>query len=233
MKQFKLYAIVWALALGIFNLCTFLVPATENAAKFTAAFWVGYVAITLALLIHLIASFFALRILDAARIFYRLPFLTGGYVTLALMLLCGGIFMAVPGLPYWGGIILCSAVLAVQLVLLVRALGAVQAVEAVEKANAASTAFFRELSLLSLSLCTTAPESLRATVRRVHEAIRFSDPIATEGEAECLTELRCSFTAFSDAVEGEDNELATNTANEFLTRLDRRNALARALKKKA
>ena len=49
-KNFKSYAIIWAIGLGIFNLCAFLVPSPT---KFTPSFWLGYAFITIAFILQL------------------------------------------------------------------------------------------------------------------------------------------------------------------------------------
>ena len=49
-KNFKLYAICWAILLALFNVIVFVSPAEAmGLSKFGGAFWAGYLFITLAL----------------------------------------------------------------------------------------------------------------------------------------------------------------------------------------
>ena len=227
MKLIKYYVAAFALALGVFNLTVFLVPETANAGKFTAAFWAGYAAITLAFLLHFIATVLALRMAGGEKQLHALSLIRPSLITLLVMLVLGGCFMTIPTLPYWGGIILCSAVLAVELCVMLRTLGAMQGAAAVGSKVNAATLCMRELTLLSLSLATTAPEDLRDVTRRVHEAIRYSDPVEAPALAALHIELRDAFAAFSDAVEEGDEELAEASAGDFLARLALRNEKTR------
>ena len=42
-KNFKLYAVVWAVLVALFNAIVFITPSGyEGASKFTDTFWIGY-----------------------------------------------------------------------------------------------------------------------------------------------------------------------------------------------
>ncbi|MBQ5361946.1 MAG: hypothetical protein IIU63_01235, partial [Clostridia bacterium] len=74
MKKFGVYSAIWAVVLGIFNLIVFLTPSEAGGMyKFGGAFWVGYIAITVAFVAQLVCAFFALKEKNQTKLFYNIP----------------------------------------------------------------------------------------------------------------------------------------------------------------
>lgn len=105
-KNFKSYAIVWAIGLVIFNLCAFLIPSET---RFTPSFWLGYGFITLAFILHLGTAFFGFKEESKEKLFLNISTITISFTTLICTAIVGAITMAVPGIPEWLGSILCFA----------------------------------------------------------------------------------------------------------------------------
>ena len=99
-KSIGVYSVIWAICLAVFNVITFVTPnEIGGVSKFTASFWVGYVFITVAFIGQLVCAFFALKAENVKKMFYRIPMISISYTGLILMLIAGGIFMAIPTLP--------------------------------------------------------------------------------------------------------------------------------------
>ena len=105
---FPKYVIIWLIMLAIFNVICFVVPSTIDGGYIrTGSFWVGYIFISLAFLGQLICAWIALKSDSVSKLFYNIPLITISYTGLILMLIVGSLFMIIPALPVWLGIILC------------------------------------------------------------------------------------------------------------------------------
>ena len=121
-KNFKFYAITWAILLALFNILVFLTPnEAAGMTKFGGAFWSGYVFITLAFIGQLICGYAAFRADTREKLFLNLPLITISYAALVASVVLGTLCMMLPGLPNWVGILLCAAVLALNAVAVVKA----------------------------------------------------------------------------------------------------------------
>ena len=46
-KSFKIYSLIWAICVAVFNVITFVTPnEIGGVSKFSGSFWVGYIFIT-------------------------------------------------------------------------------------------------------------------------------------------------------------------------------------------
>ena len=199
--------------------------------KFTASFWVGYVFITVALIGQLVCAFFALKAENIKKMFYRIPMISISYTGLILMLIAGGIFMAIPTLPEWIGIIVCVAILAFNAIAVIKATAAAEVVGGIDEKVKTQTFFVKSLAADAQSLMTSAKsDELRTEAKKVYEAIRYSDPMANDALAELDIQIKRQFNAFSDAVKAEDDELAKETADALAEIIERRNQECKLLK---
>jgi len=230
-KSFGIYSIVWAICLALFNVIAFVTPnEIAGVSKFSGSFFVGYIFITVTFLAHLAASFAAFNVKNIKTLYYRLPLLSVGCIALAVMLLAGGAAMAIPALPEWSGIIVCSLILGAYLVALISAASAAGVVGGIDEKIDAKTAFMRALCADAHSLIAAAKgEALAAEAKRVYEAIRYSTPVSNDGTAALNERIKHQFTAFADAVGDGDGELAHEHADSLAALLrERENDLKNA-----
>ena len=145
-KNFGLYSIVWALCLAVFNVITFVTPnKIGELSKFSGSFWVGYIFITVAFLGQLICAFMAFKAENLKKFFYRIPLISISYGGAIAMLIFGSVFMAVPTLPEWIGIIVCVVVLAFNAISVIKATAAANIVNGIDEKVATQTLFIRSL----------------------------------------------------------------------------------------
>ena len=231
MKRFGVYSAIWAIALGIFNLIVFLTPNEAGGMyKFGGAFWVGYIAITVAFVAQLACSFFTFKKKNLTKLFYNIPLISISYAGLVIMLIVGTLCMAIPDLPNWIGIIVCALVLLFNAISLIKASAVARAVAGIDEKIAVETSFIKGLTAQAELLMNTAIDELRATAKKVYEAIRYSDPISNAALASLDAQIGRQFTAFSDAVKGVDPELAKNEAATLIEMLESRNQQCKCLK---
>lgn len=119
-KNFKFYIIGWAVLFALFNIIVFLFGGIDNEIKYTESFWIGYVFITVCLLGQLVVSYFALNQDTLKKTFYNISIVKTSYAGLIASFIFGGLFMIIPVLPYWVGIILCAIVLVINVFAIIK-----------------------------------------------------------------------------------------------------------------
>ena len=227
-KNFSLYAIVWALGLGLFNLITFLVPDFGN--KFSFGFWFGYGFITICFIGQMVCAFFALRASSAQKMFYRISLVTTSYSGLILSLIVGIACMIIP-MAYWVGVIACAIVLVLNVVAVVKAVAAVSAVESIDKKIKVQTFFIKSLTIDAETLMNSAKtEELQAECRKVYEAVRYSDPMSDSALASEEGAISAAFASLSESVAAEDLVVVQEKTNSLLVLIKNRNSKCRLLK---
>ena len=231
-KSFKIYSLIWAICLVVFNVITFVTPnEIGGVSKFSGSFWVGYIFITIAFLGQLACAFVAFKAENLKKFFYNIPLLSISYGGLVAMLIVGSIFMAIPVLPEWIAIIVCVIILAFNAIAIIKATAAADIVSSIDEKIKAQTFFIKSLSVDAQSLMTSAKsDELRAQAKKVYEAIRYSDPMANATLSDLDTQIEKQFNAFSDAVKADDAELSKETANALVEMVERRNQKCKLLK---
>ena len=231
-KSFKIYSLIWAICLAVFNVITFATPnEIGGVSKFSGSVWVGYIFITIAFLGQLTCAFVAFKAEKLKKFFYNIPLLSISYGGLVAMLIVGSIFMAIPVLPEWIAIIVCVIILAFNTIAIIKATAAADIVSGIDEKIKAQTFFIKSLSVDAQSLMTSAKsDELRAETKKVYEAIRYSDPMANAVLSDLDAQIEKQFNAFSDAVKADDAELAKGTADTLVEMVERRNQKCKLLK---
>lgn len=231
-KSFKIYSLIWAICVAVFNVITFVTPnEIGGVSKFSGSFWVGYIFITIAFVGQLACAFVAFKAESLKTFFYNIPLLSISYGSLVAMLIVGSIFMAVSVLPEWIGIIVCVIILAFNVIAIIKASAAAEIVSGIDEKVKTQTFFIKNLAADAQNLMTSAKsDELRAEAKKVYEAIRYSDPMATPALAEFDAQIERQFIAFSDAVKADDVELAKETSDALVEVIDARNQKCKIFK---
>ena len=231
-KSFKIYSLIWAICLAVFNVITFVTPnEIGGVSKFNGSFWVGYVFITIAFIGQLTCAFVAFKAENLKKFFYNIPLLSISYGGLVAMLIVGSIFMAVPVLPEWIAIIVCVIILAFNAIAIIKATAAADIVSGIDEKIKTQTFFIKSLSGDAQSLMTSAKsDELRVEAKKVYEAIRYNDPMANAALSDLDAQIEKQFNAFSDAIKADDAELAKETAATLVEMVERRNQKCKLLK---
>lgn len=231
-KYFKYYAISWAIALVVFNVITFAVTAeTIGFGAVTASFWIGYAFITIAFIGNLVCSLFFFKEENKGKVFLNLPIITISYSALCVSLIVGAVAMAVPAIPYWVGIIVDVLVLAFYAIAILKASAAANIVSDIDKKIKTQTFFIKSLTVDAETLMARAKnDEIKAEVKKVYEAIRYSDPMSNEALASIETKIQNEFNSFDNAVISDDIDLVKSIAEELINLINERNNKVRVLK---
>ena len=231
-NSFGVYSIVWALALLMFNVVTFVVPNEINGvSRWTGIFWVSYAFITAAFLGQLLCAHFAFKPSTNQKLFYRIPMIRVSYIGLIVMLIAGGVFMAVPVLPCWIGIIVCAIILIVCAMYVIRATVLANIISNMDDKTKERIAFMALLAIEAKSISFSAPnEELANLALKLHEETKYSDMTSPIGIEEANASLKAKLKEFKAAVEGGDGELANEVAEQYIALLKTRNELCKSLK---
>lgn len=226
-KKFKVYALIWAILLFLFNVIVFVVPKeTVNG-----AFWLGYIFITLAFIGQLACSYIALKAENLKKLFYNIPLISVSYIGLILMLIVGSLTMAIPKLPSWIGIIACLLVLAFTAIAVIKSSAAADVVNEIDNKIKTQTFFIKSLTVDAESLIARAKsETVKTECQKVYEAVRYSDPMSNDALASIESQITVRFAAFSDAVNADDENVAKTAAEELVILIGDRNKKCKLLK---
>ncbi len=116
------------------------------------------------------------------------------------MLIFGGLFMAVPVLPKWPGIVICTAILILTFITVMQASANAEMVEAIDIKVAEETAFIKNLTKeAELLVAQAKSEEIKAECVKVYEAFRYA-PKRSKYSPEVENEIREKFLAFNKCV---------------------------------
>ncbi len=231
-KRFKTYAIIWAILFALFNAICFVTPSeAAGMRKYGGAFWVGYIFITLAFIGQLICSYIAFKPDNLQKLFYHIPLITISCTGLIVMLVVGGLAMAIPNLPNWAGIIICLLVLAFSVIAVITAKAAGTIVTNIDEKIKTNTAFIKEMTVEAQNLMNRAKAPmLKALCSKVYEALRYSDPMSNENLADIEDRIKEEFATFTDAVLSDNLDLTESSGNELVNLIGERNSKIRMVK---
>jgi len=230
-KNFKSYALIWAIFLVAFNAVVFLVrpiiPGYEI--RYDAQFWIAWVFVMAAFVGNLVCANAAFKAENLQKLFYNVPLITISYSGLILMLVLGAVLMLIPNCPVWIAAIVCVVIAAFTAVAVVKADWAGEAVSANHEKVKAQTQFIKLLTVDAETLLGKAktPDAKIAT-KKVYEALRYSDPMSSEALGEIEAELAEKCKAFEAAVTADQG--VTEAAESLLETLAERNRKCKATK---
>lgn len=231
--MFKKYAVVWAIFVVVFNVIIFAIPSEiAGMTKTGGAFWSSYIMIMFAFIGQIGCAKRAFKESEAERFFLKMPLVTISYIALILSIAAGAVCMLIPDLPNWVGVIICALILGFNAAAVIQADTAADVISDVEQKTADKTAFMKQLKaeVDILSSRSMAPE-IKSIVKKVCEAIRYSDPVSNVSPADAEQAIKTKFDEFAALVEsGADKEKIDAIAQELIMMIDDRNRRCRALK---
>ena len=228
-KAFKMYLIGWFAVLALFNLITFIIPDYAN--KFSTMFWVAYALITIAFIIQLGCTYYAFSGDNLTRTFYNIPLIRVSITSLVVMFIAGSIFMAIPGVYEWLGIIICAAVLVVNIIMILKASAAGATVENIDKKIKTQTMFIRMFTAdMQILLQKCSDEDIKKVVNSVYEAARYSDPMSNDALTGVENKISDKLAELQGAVEANDYTRVSDAAKQIEGLISERNIKCKMLK---
>ena len=139
--------------------------------------------------------------------------------------------MAIPTIESWIAAIICIVILAFVVIATITAKSAGDIVESIDKKIKEQTFFIKNLTVDAQNLIPRAntPEA-KATVNKVYDAIRYSDPMSNDNLNEIEGRIGYEFKTFEMAVKSGDTAVIESQAEELLILIDNRNNKCKALK---
>lgn len=231
-KNFKYYAIIWAILVAIFNVAAFVSPAkVGDMSKFGGAFWSGYIFIMIAFIGQLVTAYFAFQAKNAEKFFYNISLIRISWTGLILTIIVGTLCMVIPNLPNWVGIILCFVILGFNAISVVKATLAADLVSEIDQKVKVQTFFIKSLTVDAEGLLArAATDEIKAECKKVYEAVRYSDPMSNDALSATESQITLKFAELAEAVNASDVEAVKKAAREVMILVDDRNKKCRLLK---
>lgn len=230
-KTFNLYIVAWAVVLALFNIVSFLSVLGMRDGEFTTSFWIGYAAITIALIGQLICAYVSFKANSAKKMFYNISLLRTSYIGLIATFVVGSFCMLIPTLPYWICIIICAIILAFNILTILRATVAINEVARIDEKIKVKTFFIKALTVDADTLMASAKsDAAKAECRKVYEAIRYSDPMSHEALSDVESQISIKFASLSEAVKADDAAKVAELANEVIILVGDRNKKCKLFK---
>ncbi len=228
-KQFKNYAIIWAIALVVFNAIVFITPnGSEKYSKFGGAFWAGYALIMLAFIGQLAVSYIFFKEENKEKAFLNLSMFSWSLTALVMSLVFGTALMVIPNVPQWLGAIIALVLLGFYAIAVILAKGAAEVVSQIGEQVAQNTEFIKEMTVNAENLVSKAKTAqAKETATRVCEAIRYSNKSSRGGLEEAESKIITEFSAFSEAISSGDDEMAKTIGNRLIEFISERDILAK------
>ncbi len=231
-RYFKYYRLGWLISLIVFNIIAFITQwqMPENS-QFDGYFWIGYIFITLAFLGQLGCSYYFFREDNKEKIFLNIPIISISYSALIVALIAGVLCMFIPSFPYWIGVIICLVVLAFYAIAIIKTKATSDIVEEIDAKIKTQTLFIKSLTtdVDSLLLYAKSDEA-KEIVKKVYEAVRYSDPMSNEYLLELEQQISESFQKLSIAVKADDIENIKFISDELMILIQKRNHKCKMLK---
>ncbi len=232
-KNFKLYALIWAILLVAFNAVVFLVrPVIPGfVVQYDARFWVAWAFIFAAFIGNLVCAYFAFQAQNLTKLFYNLPLITVSRSALICMLIAGAGLLLIPNCPAWIAAVVCILILAFNAIAVVKAAWASDTVEKIDQKVKTQTFFIRSLTADAESLISRAAnEEVKTACKKVYEAVRYSDPMSSDALAAIESQITLKFAALSEAASAGDAEKTKVLADEMIILVGDRNNKCKLLK---
>ncbi len=225
-KNFKFYAVSWALLFAIFNVLAFAVGF-----KNTANFWTAYIASVIAMLLQLVCAKISFKSEKLDRLFLNIPVISITFMGMIISMIIGAVCMVIPSVPVVAIIVIEYLILAFTGISVLKANAAAEIVNDVGEKVKEKTQFIKLATVDAQNLMNSAKsESVKSACKKVYEALRFSDPMSNETLAHEEAEIADKMAELSSAVASDNADLAESISNEITVLVKARNNKCKALK---
>lgn len=180
-----------------------------------------------------IAAIFVLtlKVETKEKMFLNFSQFRTAYIVTILSVILSGIYLFVAAVPDFIVYIAAILVYALAVISIIKAKMAVSVVAGIDEKIKVQTFFIKSLTLNAEHLMNNSKTAeLKALSKKVYEAVRYSDPMSNAVLVEVEEKIQNGFSDFENAVEAQDFELASSTADELLSLIDIRNKKCKLLK---
>lgn len=225
-KNFKFYAVSWALLFAIFNVLAFAVGFKNNA-----SFWTAYITSVIAMLLQLVCAKISFKPEKLDRLFLNIPVISITFTGMVASMIIGAVCMVIPSVPVVAIIVIEYLILAFTGVSVLKANAAAEIVNEVGEKVKEKTQFIKLTTVDAQNLMNSAKsESVKSACKKVYEALRYSDPMSNEVLAHEEAEIADKMAELSSAVASDNADSAESISNEITVLVKARNNKCKALK---
>lgn len=225
-KNFKFYAVSWALLFAIFNVLAFAVGFKNNA-----SFWTAYIASVIAMLLQLVCAKISFKPEKLDRLFLNIPVISITFTEMVASMIIGAVCMAIPSVPVVAIIVIEYLILAFTGISVLKANAAAEIVNEVGEKVKEKTQFIKLTTADAQNLMNSAKsESVKSACKKVYEALRYSDPMSSGALAREEAEIADKMAELSSAVASDNADFAESISNEITALVKARNNKCKALK---
>ncbi len=231
-KNFKLYAIAWAILLAVYNAIVFSVQALPRfEITYDARFWLSWALILVAFVGQLFCAYIAFKAENKEKLFLNIPLITVSYAGAVAMTVVGSACMLIPNCPYWIAAVVCLLVFAISAIGVIKAKAAAEIVSEVGQKVKVQTFFIKALTVdADILMARAKNDEIKAECKKVYEAVRYSDPMSNDALSSAESQITIAFAEFKAAVEKDDTDLVKSCADKVLILLKDRNNKCKLLK---
>jgi hypothetical protein len=216
----KGYAILGILFVMI-SVITFAVPSAKNI-----AFWISYAFTVIAFVAQLVIWKSALeRAKSLKSKFLGFPVVHISIVYLIVQIIALAIFLAIPTLPIWSALVVCSVIAGVSAVCMIASAAGRSEIVRVS-ANVQEKTFYIKQLQTEVGLLADAETDIatKSALTQLEEKIRYSDPMSNEQLANLEEPIKAKIAELKKATD------KTNCIVELNSLLDERNRKNKILK---
>jgi len=232
-KNFKFYALIWAILLAVWCAVVFLVrPIIPGyVINYDARFWIAFVFIVAAFIGNLACAYFAFKAENLKKMFLNLPLITVSWSALIAMLVVGSALMLIPNCPALIAAIVCIVVLAFNAIAVIKAVWAADTVNRVDEKVKAQTSYIKNLTVDAEGILARAKsEPVKAECKKVYEAVRYSDPMSNDALSVIEAKITVKMEELATAVGTDDAMKVKEIADELVILAGDRNKKCKLLK---
>ena len=165
-KNFKFYAVSWALLFAIFNVLAFAVGFKNNA-----SFWTAYIASVIAMLLQLVCAKISFKPEKLDRLFLNIPVISITFNGMVAAMIIGAVCMVIPSVPVVAVIVIEYLILAFTGISVLKANAAAEIVNEVGEKVKEKTQFIKLTTADAQNLMNSAKsESVKSACKKVYEA---------------------------------------------------------------
>lgn len=228
-NTFKFYALMWAVGFAIFNLVTFLPVTGIEVVEISSPFIVSYIFCDILFIAQLGCGYFAFKEENLQKVFYNIPLVRTSFVSLIVTIAVSVVLSLIPGVPDWLTVLVLAVITLISVILILKANFVSEEVSKIDEKIKSDTFFIKSLTVDVETLISKATtEEAKAQIKKVYEAVRYSDPMSHSALASLESELTIKFNTFAEATKA--GNLNETLANEILILIEERNKKCKLLK---
>lgn len=227
MKKIGLAIPLTVLGIALFSVIAFAVPFHHGI-----NFWLGYgfglfSILFLGLITYMSNS--AKKPLQSRFYGWQLMGVAGIYTVIQVVFSL--LLFAIPMLPTWLGVVVCSALLILALGGSVTTQAAKETIEKIETEVKEKVFYIRSLEIEISGLAARCPDlSLKKELGKLQEKIRYSDPMSSQRLASLEESIQGRCTYLGELVSRQDYSSAAATVQQIVRLLEERNEKCKLLK---